>query len=100
MIEKYRGKLPRGSTVTVHAAVEADEVTISVIDQGDGLDAEEAKLIFEPMLYPTDRIKEFTYSVAKRRSRNLWPKVVSERLKASGPTTRLADLELQEILTE
>ncbi|MFZ3280615.1 hypothetical protein [Pseudomonas sp.] len=59
-----------------------------------------AKLIFEPMLYPTDRIKEFTYSVAKRRSRNLWPKVVTERLKASGPTTRLADLELQEILTE
>ena len=52
-----------------------------------------AKLIFEPMLYPQDRIQEFTYSVAKRRSRNRWPKVVSERLKADGPVTRLVDLE-------
>ncbi|WP_259334698.1 hypothetical protein [Pseudomonas sp. DP16D-R1] len=52
-----------------------------------------AKLIFEPMLYPQDRIQEFTYSVAKRRSRNRWPKVVSERLKAEGPVTRLVDLE-------
>ncbi|MCK1793445.1 hypothetical protein [Pseudomonas violetae] len=52
-----------------------------------------AKLIFEPMLYPQDRIQELTYSLAKRRSRNLWPKVVTERLKASGPTTRLVDLE-------
>lgn len=52
-----------------------------------------AKLILEPMLYPQDRIQEFTYSVAKRRSRNLWPKVVTERLKANGPNTRLVDLE-------
>ncbi|MHA6140594.1 hypothetical protein ACX3YC_24705 [Pseudomonas mohnii] len=52
-----------------------------------------AKLIFEPMLYPQDRIQELTYSVAKRRSRNRWPKVVSERLKAEGPVTRLVDLE-------
>ncbi|MBH8615258.1 hypothetical protein I4N56_033645 [Pseudomonas mohnii] len=52
-----------------------------------------AKLIFEPMLYPQDRIQEFTYSVAKRRSRNRWPKVVSERLKADGPVTRLVDQE-------
>jgi hypothetical protein len=52
-----------------------------------------AKLILEPMLYPLDRIKEFTYSIAKHRSRNLWPSVVTERLKANGPTTRLVDLE-------
>lgn len=52
-----------------------------------------AKLIFEPMLYPTDRIKEFTYSVAKHRSRNLWPALVTERLKGDGPKTRLVDLE-------
>ena len=52
-----------------------------------------AKLIFEPMLYPLDRIQEFTYSIAKRRSRNRWPKVVSERLKADGPVTRLVDQE-------
>ncbi|MHC8392489.1 hypothetical protein ACYZT8_02285 [Pseudomonas sp. LB3P93] len=52
-----------------------------------------AKLILEPMFYPQDRIQEFTYSLAKRRSRNLWPKVVTERLKANGPATRLVDLE-------
>jgi len=52
-----------------------------------------AKLILEPLLYPQDRIQELTYSLAKRRSRNLWPKVVAERLKANGPTTRLVDLE-------
>jgi len=52
-----------------------------------------AKLILEPMFYPQDRIQEFTYSIAKRRSRNRWPSVVTERLKANGPTTRLVDLE-------
>ena len=54
-----------------------------------------AKLILEPMLYPQDRIQEFTYSIAKRRSRNRWPSVVAERLKANGPTTRLVDLECE-----
>ena len=54
-----------------------------------------AKLILEPMLYPQDRIKEFTYNIAKRRSRNRWPSVVAERLKANGPTTRLVDLECE-----
>ncbi|CAI8979201.1 PHB domain-containing protein [Pseudomonas sp. IT-P171] len=52
-----------------------------------------AKLILEPILYPNDRIQEFTYNIAKRRSRNRWPDIVTERLKASGPTTRLVDLE-------
>ncbi|WP_442114086.1 hypothetical protein [Pseudomonas sp. NUPR-001] len=54
-----------------------------------------AMLIFEPMLYPQDRIHEFTYSIAKRRSRNRWPSLVTERLKADGPTTRLVDLEAE-----
>ncbi|WP_350616319.1 hypothetical protein [Pseudomonas sp. HY7a-MNA-CIBAN-0227] len=54
-----------------------------------------AKLILEPMLYPQDRIQEFTYSIAKRSSRNRWPNVVAERLKANGPTTRLVDLECE-----
>ncbi|KAA0982789.1 hypothetical protein FQ187_14770 [Pseudomonas sp. ANT_J28] len=52
-----------------------------------------AKLILEPLLYPQDRIQELTYSLAKRRSRNLWPKIVTDRLQANGPTTRLVDLE-------
>lgn len=50
-------------------------------------------LVFTFLFYPCFRIQEFTYSVAKRRSRDLWPKVVTERLKANGPTTRLVDLE-------
>lgn len=50
-------------------------------------------LLFTFLFYPCFRIQEFTYSVAKLRSRNLWPKVVNERLKAGGPTTRLVDLE-------
>jgi len=53
------------------------------------------KLILGPMFYPQDRIQEFTYSIAKRRSRNRWPSVVAERLKANGPTTRLVDLECE-----
>lgn len=52
-----------------------------------------AKLLLEPILYPNDRIHELTYSLAKRRSRNRWPKIVTARLKANGPTTRLIDLE-------
>ncbi len=55
------------------------------------------KLILEPMFYPMHRIEEFTYSIAKRRSRNLWPSLVTERLKANGPTTRLVDLESENI---
>ncbi len=51
------------------------------------------KLILGPMFYPQDRLEEFTYSIAKRRSRNLWPSLVTERLTANGPTTRLVDLE-------
>ncbi len=52
------------------------------------------------LLYPCFRIQELTYSVAKRRSRNLWPKVVTERLKANGPTSRLVDLESHQKLAE
>ena len=51
------------------------------------------KLILGLMFYPQDRIQEFTYSIAKRRSRNRWPNIVTERLKTNGPTTRLVDLE-------
>lgn len=50
-------------------------------------------LILEPMFYPMAKTQEFTYSIAKRRSRNNWPSLVTERLKANGPTTRLVDLE-------
>jgi hypothetical protein len=50
-------------------------------------------LVLDLCFYPTCRIQELTYSLAKRRSRNLWPKIVTDRLKANGPTTRLVDLE-------
>ncbi|MNE09795.1 hypothetical protein D3C80_1024830 [compost metagenome] len=52
-----------------------------------------AMLILEPMFYPWARIQDLTYNIAKRRSRNLWPSVVTERLKSNGPTTRLVDIE-------
>src|SRR5476651_1539806 len=46
-------------------------------------------MVLDLFFYPTCRIQELTYSLAKRRSRNLWPKVVTQRLKSNGPTTRL-----------
>jgi len=55
-------------------------------------------LICLPILYPADRIQELTHSLAKRRSRHRWPRVVTERLKANGPTTRLVDLEREQAL--
>lgn len=54
-----------------------------------------AMLIITPIFYLPGKIQEFTYSIAKRRSRNLWPSLVTERLKANGPTTRLVDLECE-----
>ncbi|QLC73359.1 hypothetical protein LPB260_21725 [Pseudomonas sp. LPB0260] len=45
------------------------------------------------LFYPMNWIQEFTYNVAKRRSRNRWPQIVTERLQPDGPTTRLIDLE-------
>ena len=45
------------------------------------------------LFYPMNWLQEFTYNIAKRRSRNRWPQIVSERLQPDGPTTRLIDLE-------
>ncbi|MDX1723964.1 MAG: hypothetical protein R3355_12780 [Pseudomonas sp.] len=45
------------------------------------------------VLHPMGVIQEFTYNVAKRRSRKQWPELVEERLRPDGPTTRLIDLE-------
>ncbi|WP_339527589.1 DUF6708 domain-containing protein [Pseudomonas sp. EL_65y_Pfl2_R96] len=45
------------------------------------------------IFYPTNAIQDFTYDYAKRKTRNLWPEIVTERLKSDGPTTRLIDLE-------
>lgn len=50
-------------------------------------------LTWEVLSYPMNWLQEFTYKIAKRRSRNRWPKIVSERLQPDGPTTRLIDLE-------
>lgn len=56
-----------------------------------GIDA--ALLVGHLFFYPMDYIQERIYKIAKRRSRNRWPQIVSERLHADGPTTRLIDLE-------
>lgn len=45
------------------------------------------------LFYPMNWLQEFTYNIAKRRSRNRWPHIVTERLQPNGPTTRLIDLE-------
>ncbi|WP_447750309.1 hypothetical protein [Pseudomonas nicosulfuronedens] len=50
-------------------------------------------LIGEIIFYPTHWLQDFTYDVAKRRSRGQWPQLVKERLRPDGPTTRLVDLE-------
>lgn len=56
-----------------------------------GMDA--LMLLGHIMFYPTHWIQDFTYNIAKRKSRNRWPKVVLERLQSDGPTTRLIDIE-------
>lgn len=50
-------------------------------------------LVWEVLFYPANWLQEYTYAIAKRRSRNRWPHIVSERLQPDGPTTRLVDLE-------
>lgn len=50
-------------------------------------------LCYELLFYPMNWLQEFTYYIAKRRSRNRWPRIVTERLQPDGPTTRLIDLE-------
>jgi len=50
-------------------------------------------LAWEVLSYPTSWLHEYTYRIAKRRSRNRWPEIVTERLQPNGPTTRLLDLE-------
>jgi hypothetical protein len=50
-------------------------------------------LAWEVLFYPMNWLQEFTYKIATRRSRNRWPQLVTERLRADGPTTRLIDLE-------
>ncbi|TDF83908.1 DUF6708 domain-containing protein [Pseudomonas sp. H9] len=52
-------------------------------------------LVLSPMFYLPGKIHELTYSVAKRHFRNSWPRIVTERLKPNGPTTRLVDLECE-----
>ena len=45
---------------------------------------------------PVHAVQNFTYAIAKRRSRSRWPQLISERLEPGGPTTRLVDLEQQQ----
>jgi hypothetical protein len=57
-------------------------------------------LLFGSMfLLPVRILQNFTYAMAKRRSRSQWPQVIRERLRADGPTSRLVDLEREQGLT-
>lgn len=51
------------------------------------------------MLLPVRMLQNFTYAMAKRRSRSQWPQMIRERLRADGPTSRLVDLEREQGLT-
>ncbi len=58
------------------------------------LTAADALFFFNNLIfYPSNKIQGFVYKVARRRSRNTWPLIVTERLQVDGPTTRLIDLE-------
>ncbi len=51
-------------------------------------------LLFGSMLLlPVRTLQNFTYRIAKRRSRSQWPRLIREPLRADGPTSRLVDLE-------
>jgi hypothetical protein len=56
-----------------------------------GIDA--AMFLGNLFFHPLNLVQDFTYKIAKRRSRNRWPKIVLERLQSDGPTTRLLDIE-------
>jgi len=57
-------------------------------------------LLFGSMLLlPVRTLQNFTYRIAKRRSRSQWPRLIRERLRADGPTSRLVDLELSPSLS-
>ncbi len=59
---------------------------------------EAVKIMLKPIFYPMSQIQKLVYSLAKHCSKNRWPRVVSERLKTNGPTTRLVDLEHEEMI--
>lgn len=50
-------------------------------------------LVGSLFLAPLNAIQNFTYAMAKRRSRSQWPQMIRERLRADGPTSRLVDME-------
>ncbi|WP_222832986.1 hypothetical protein [Pseudomonas sp. SC3(2021)] len=45
------------------------------------------------IFFPTNAIQDFTYNYVQRKTRNLWPEIVTERLHQDGPALRLIDLE-------
>ena len=48
------------------------------------------------MLLPVRTLQNFTYAIAKRRSRSRWPALIAERLRPDGPSNRLVDLEREQ----
>lgn len=93
MIAKRKGTgYGAGSTDTPVPTVGA--ASISQPGGRNYLGLSDVFILFAAVLYqPVWVIPEFTYKVAKRRSRANWPQVVRERLDPNGPTERLIDLE-------
>ena len=48
------------------------------------------------LLAPVNALQNFTYTIAKRRSRSRWPALIAERLRPDGPSSRLVDLEREQ----
>jgi hypothetical protein len=46
---------------------------------------------------PMHAAQNFTYAIAKRRSRSQWPELIRERLRSDGPTSRLVDIEQDQV---
>jgi hypothetical protein len=48
-------------------------------------------------LAPCHAVQNFTYAIAKHRSRSQWPELIRERLRPGGPTSRLVDIEQDQV---
>ena len=53
-------------------------------------------ILLSALLAPVNALQNFTYAIAKRRSRSRWPALIAERLRPDGPSSRLVDLEREQ----
>jgi hypothetical protein len=62
------------------------------------LSASDFLLLLGGILFaPYNAVQNFTYAIAKRRSRSQWPELIRERLLPDRPTSRLVDIEQDQV---